>query len=40
LLDRMRVHYGEALRAVIIAELGKNLTNLPLDKIKTAIEAA
>ncbi|WP_296643367.1 host attachment family protein [Roseinatronobacter sp.] len=38
-LGAMRNAYGDRLAPAIIAEIGKDLTNLPLDKIEASIKA-
>ncbi len=38
-LGTLRKAYDDSLRSVILAEIDKDLTNLPLDKIEASIEA-
>lgn len=38
-LGALRNAYGEKLKSVIVAEIDKDLTNLPLDKIEASITA-
>ncbi len=38
-LGALRNAYGEKLKSVIVAEIDKDLTNLPIDKIEASIKA-
>lgn len=38
-LGTMRAAYGDALHSVIVAEIDRDLTNLPMDKIEDSIRA-
>ena len=39
-LGALRNVYGEKLKSLIVAEIDKDLTNLPLDKIEASIKAS